>query len=282
MDAFHDWQAARAAARAGAAVDDGPAAAEFTRVAAAAAEPLATAGVEAGAPMPGGASDYSLPSPPTFPDPAAPPHERRAHVEALLSGGVESRRLAIEFAREVLRQVPSSELQDAGATQLGDADVEEGDEGAEHPEEAAAAAGTPRRFQVDLHSRQPLPFHLVTYQGRCLCCDDDVGRGVGGQCSALQLLATLEDEMAERDRIIDRELDGGDDDWESHHRNARKFMYRAFVAAKYGHLGKGNRVRLPDCVVAAIRARYRAPGCDCAVCDLAACRVHGYAGYKAS
>ena len=46
-------------------------------------------------------------------------------------------------------------------------------------------------------------------------------------------------------------------------------MYRAFVAAKYGYLGHGNRVRIPLCVVAAIRARYRATGCDCAIRDLA-------------
>ena len=55
---------------------------------------------------------------------------------------------------------------------------------------------------------------------------------------------TLGDEMDENDKIIDDELDGGGDpDIGGLHRTARYFMYRAFVAAQYGHLGKGNRVR---------------------------------------
>ena len=64
------------------------------------------------------------------------------------------------------------------------------------------------------------------------------------------------------------------------HRSARWFMYRAFVAAKYGHLGKGNRVRIPLCVVGAIRSRYRAPGCDCTASAIAMCTTHGYTGHK--
>ena len=64
------------------------------------------------------------------------------------------------------------------------------------------------------------------------------------------------------------------------HRAARFFMYRTFVAAKYGYLGQGNRVKIPDCVIAAIRSRYRAAGCDCAVAALASCRIHGYTGHK--
>ena len=46
-------------------------------------------------------------------------------------------------------------------------------------------------------------------------------------------------------------------------RAARYFMYRKWVFARYGTLGKGNRVRIPPCVVEFIRARYREPGCAC-------------------
>ena len=114
------------------------------------------------------------------------------------------------------------------------------------------------------------------------CCDDNVGTGVAGQCAALQLLSTLDAEMEERDRIIEQEMGDpeGDGDYEQAHRSARFFMYRAFVAAQYGYLGAGNRVRIPLCVVAAIRARYRAPGCDCPTRNLATCSAHGYVGHK--
>ena len=126
-----------------------------------------------------------------------------------------------------------------------------------------------------------LPPGGATFQRRCLCCDDEVGEGGSEQCAALQLLETLGDEMDENDKTIDDEFDGGGDpDIGGLHRTARYFMYRAFVAAQYGHLGKGNRVRIPACVVAAIRARYRAPGCDCAVRDLAACQAHVCVGHK--
>ena len=36
----------------------------------------------------------------------------------------------------------------------------------------------------------------------------------------------------------------------------RKAIYKAFVYQKYGHLGKGNRIPIPDCVVNEIRKLY--------------------------
>ena len=86
-------------------------------------------------------------------------------------------------------------------------------------------------------------------------------------------------ELDARDATIREELaEGGDP--ESLHRSARWHMYRAYVAAAYGHLGQGNRVRISDCVIAAIRCRYRAPGCDCTPRDIATCSRHGYTGHK--
>ena len=59
-------------------------------------------------------------------------------------------------------------------------------------------------------------------------------------------------------------------------------MYRTYVAAQWGYLGAGVRVKIADCVVAAIRLRYRAPGCDCAPNAIATCLAHGYTGYRES
>ena len=87
--------------------------------------------------------------------------------------------------------------------------------------------------------------------------------------------------MHDRDAIIAQELASGDGpDLGSLHRAARWFMYRTLVAAKYGYLGAGVRVQIPDCVVAAIRSRYRAPGCDCHISNIGRCVVHGYTGYR--
>ena len=121
----------------------------------------------------------------------------------------------------------------------------------------------------------------ITSQRRCYCCDDRVGRGDEERCAALQLYDTLLEDLRDRDAIIERELASEDGaSLAELHRSARWFMYRTFVAAQFGYLGAGVRVRIPECVVAAIRSRYRAPGCDCAVKDIGACRAHGYTGFR--
>jgi hypothetical protein len=103
-----------------------------------------------------------------------------------------------------------------------------------------------------------------------MCCDEDVGDGEVGQCSALGLLATLEEDLQEQDRIIDQGIEF-DFEVEALHRAARKHMYRTYVAARFGYLGRGVRVRLPDCVVAAIRSRYRIPTCECSLDAIVSC-----------
>ena len=97
-------------------------------------------------------------------------------------------------------------------------------------------------------------------------------------CSALGLLATLEEDLQEQDRIIDRGIEF-DFEVEALHRAARKHMYRTYVAARFGYLGRGIRVRLPDCVVAAIRSRYRIPTCECSLDAIVSCDC-GYSGFK--
>jgi hypothetical protein len=48
-------------------------------------------------------------------------------------------------------------------------------------------------------------------------------------------------------------------------RAARFYLYRRYVYAAYGYLGKGKRIRIPPCVVEYIRNRFREPGCECAL-----------------
>ena len=290
MLAFSQWQAEHAAERrARSAPADSAAAAEAED--APPEVPVAEGAAAAAAATPG--TGYALPPPPTWPPPVASAAELRDQVAELLSTSEESRRRAIAFAREVLRQLPSSALAQAAGV-IGVAPIENGEA---EPEAGAtprtndgsgAAARVnnsrlPRQFQVDLRppAGTQLPLAMLTWQEPCLCCDEVVGDGTTRQCAALQLLSMLEEEMAEHDAIIDREMDAdGDGDYGSLHRAARKFIYRAFVGLKYGYLGKGNRVRIPVCVVAAIRARYRAPGCDCLPHALATCIQHGYMGHK--
>jgi hypothetical protein len=96
---------------------------------------------------------------------------------------------------------------------------------------------------------------------------------------ALAMLDTLGGEFDEREGIVEEELAEGHD-LEVTRRHARWFMYRTFVAHRYGYLGKGVRVTLPNCVIAEIRSRFRAPDCDCAWDALATCTEHGYRGHR--
>ena len=64
-------------------------------------------------------------------------------------------------------------------------------------------------------------------------------------------------------------------------RAARYQMYRKWVFARYGKLGRSIRIRIPPCVVEQIRNRFREPGCHCRLGgELFACRAHGYVGHR--
>jgi hypothetical protein len=290
---FHLWQAERAAARAA----TQPAA----RQPAASASPLPpSAAVE---PDPRGTTCAGLPvntAPPAAATTATTPstdyvlptvrlnegvvlpsdrEERRQLVTQLLTADSPSRLHTIAFAREVFSQLPTSELVGEHVTAVfGSPEIYI----APAPVGMAAPSQTTLvNFRVELPFEQQLPLRTLTYQQRCDCCDDEIGTGVSGSCGALQLLATLEDEMKCRDEIILSEVNAGQEDPSSLLKSARFFMYRAFVAAKYGHLGKGNRVRIPECVVAVIRMRFRSPECDCDASAIGRCSAHGHTGYQA-
>ena len=81
----------------------------------------------------------------------------------------------------------------------------------------------------------------------------------------MALLESLaEDIRAQEDRVEDEEQHFEPD--ENVRRAARYFMYRKWVSVKFDNipLGKGNRVRIPPCVVECIRDHFRepaGPGC---------------------
>ena len=93
------------------------------------------------------------------------------------------------------------------------------------------------------------------------------------------MLNSLEEELAALDAQIEVEMQDGSDE-EMLHRAARWKIYRMFVAAAYGFLGKGSRVRISHCVISAIRYRFPQPMCNCAPKDIATCTLHGYVGHR--
>lgn len=189
---------------------------------------------------------------------APPGEELRRQVATLLGSGEESRRRAITFAHEVMALVPSQfggEVSEAGAV-------------------VSRPGGEVGRLALGMNGLPPATFSVplgwmrapvtATYRPRCFCCDSTFGNGESHRCAALQLLATLEDDLMEQDTIILLEISQGNLDMEALRRAARKTIYRKYVSAAYGYLGKGCRVQIPDCAVSSIRCQFRAPGCDCA------------------
>ena len=133
----------------------------------------------------------------------------------------------------------------------------------------------PSRLTVEVSSAVPVTG--VVRRRRCYCCDDDESMSVGNgvqPCAALRLFDSLGSDLEARDVIVESELTDGFDE-EATYRGARWFMYRTFVAKQFGYLGKGVRVRIPNCVIAAIRSRYPAPGCVCNTDDIIACKCGG-------
>ena len=82
------------------------------------------------------------------------------------------------------------------------------------------------------------------------------------QCAAVAALEHVKADLEEVARRVEaEETEGGVS--APARKNARYFMYRAWVAEKWGKLGRGNRIRIPPCVVEYIRDCFREPGCLC-------------------
>ena len=116
---------------------------------------------------------------------------------------------------------------------------------------------------------------------RCWSCEPAFGVGAE-RCEAqlrFGMLGLAEDMDAAVADAADRIADGADAD--DARRAARYILYRKYVFLTYGSTGKGNRVRIPPCVVERIRDRLRQPGCECQLGgDLYRCVAHGYVGHR--
>jgi len=127
-------------------------------------------------------------------------------------------------------------------------------------------------------TRQPGAAPSLLLFKRCWHCESDFGRS-DPVCAALQVFDALEDQLIEKDEGVLQAEEEGEE--QSARRAARYFMYRKWGWEKHGPLGKGNRVRIPKCVVEFIRNRYREEGCDCRLGGpLYDCTAHGYTGHR--
>ena len=115
----------------------------------------------------------------------------RRQVEALVAAGDESRRCALVFAREVMRQVPSEFLADALDDNVAfgpaDPDAMVGPAGGPvelRPGGLRVGPRPPRTMQVNLPQQQPeVPLSSLTANQRCWCCDEAVGTGDNARCA---------------------------------------------------------------------------------------------------
>ena len=102
-------------------------------------------------------------------------------------------------------------------------------------------------------------------------------------CASVALLHSLEGDLAEISQRLATEEEASGVAREMR-KNARYIMYRKWVGEKWGYLGRGKRIRIPPCVIEAIRARYPEPGCNCRPggpnWQLFNCVAHGYTGHR--
>ena len=214
--------------------------------------------------------------PPLNVAPAGP--ELEAQVAELLRRDPEA---AVALAIAIFKQLPTAALAAECDRVFGHAapeqlvrmeslEIAESAQAPSSPIATAARRQPPERLGVDVTPGAITP---VVRKKRCPACDTDglvSGEGATPQCMARALLESLKDDLEARDQIVADEIATGLDP-EATHRSARWFCYRTYVAAKYGYLGKGVRVRIPDCAIAEIRMRYRAPACAAGcMCDATA------------
>ena len=77
-------------------------------------------------------------------------------------------------------------------------------------------------------------------------------------------LSGLRDELQEQLRRVEEEEELGCEHVHvGAHRSARYYLYREYVRAAFGFLGRRKRIRIPPCVVEYIRDKLREPGCKC-------------------
>jgi len=96
---------------------------------------------------------------------------------------------------------------------------------------------------------------------RCWHCEPYAGKSEP-TCVAVRTLHDLAADLQEQSDKVDHAEEFGDVQGAARDA-ARYFMYRRYVHAAFGFLGKGKRIRIPPCVVELIRDRFRAPVRQC-------------------
>ena len=155
------------------------------------------------------------------------------------------------------------------------------DPGAQEEEENAEAQRNERvsltgwrgaRNSVGIGASGPTVFCNVCCLGRPASSEDD------HIASEMVQAGSITRVMAKQDKLLAaRPWDDRD------RRSARHACYKGVISWQFsGSLGAGNRVRLPWCVVCAIRKKYPNPVCDPHTCDYwVACERAGhYTGFR--
>jgi len=113
----------------------------------------------------------------------------------------------------------------------------------------------------------------------CDHCEPQIGGEPGERCKGMSIFDTLQDDLEAQDELVKDEQEHGNIT-SGPLRAARYYMYRKYVFAAHGLLGKRVRIRIPPCVIQAIRFRFPQPGCDCAQGVIHLCTEHGYVGHR--
>ena len=228
---------------------------------------------------------YSLPLPPQPPLLVAPEGpELEAQVAELMRKDPAA---GVRLAMAIFRYLPTRALAEEYERVLGKAPSMLNKSGAHVERSPMQGASASPHASAGPASLGVMPVHgavnaTPTDWKRCMLCDPIPGspRAVGQTCAALLVFdSRLEDDLVARDAIVEQELADGCDE-EPTQRGARWFMYRTYVAYRFGYLGPGVRVRIPNCVIAVIRMRYRAPGCTCNASEILTCSK--YRGHRDS
>ena len=210
-----------------------------------------------------------------------PPEQREAWLAALVA-----RDGATSVVTALLRSVPADSVmaitEQLCAQQFGK-EPRFCDVSGEHDwEDAGTGPQSPASGMLQPFKRARRSSKSAFHYKRCWKCEPFMGKEEK-ICVAVRTLNGLETEFAEQCQKTKDEEELGDPHGNAR-RAARYFMYRLYVYTTFGYLGKGKRIRIPECAVELIRHRLREPGCDPATCALGGplFRCSKYTGHRAA
>jgi hypothetical protein len=144
-----------------------------------------------------------------------------------------------------------------GGAAPSDAQQQQEDAEAQRSERVSLTGWRGARNSVGIGASGPTVFCDVCCLGRPASSDDD------HIASEMMQAGSITRVMARQDKLLTRKP------WDDRDRRcARHACYKGVISWQFGgSLGAGNRVRLPWCVVCAIRKKYPNPVCDPHTCD---------------